>query len=87
MIQLMSSLALTIIGTSSQTKFGPTAINSKFGWLLSGPTSLVTNSEVTVAKLIISGTGDSVFEDTKDRLICALKKLWGTESIGIKEDS
>lgn len=40
--------------------FGPMAIKDKFGWLLSGPTLLVTDCEVTVPNLIISGTGDSL---------------------------
>ena len=31
--------------------FGPTAVNSKFGWLLSGPTESVINQETTVTNL------------------------------------
>lgn len=91
MIQLMSSSADhywdLVTNEIVRGDFGPKEINSKFAWLLSGPASFVTNSEVTVANLIISGTGDSLFEDTEDPLVCALKKFWGTESIGIKEDS
>ena len=66
--------------------FGPTAINSKFGWLLSGPTTLVTNSGTTVTNLIISGTSDGLFDRTQDSLADALKDFWETESIGIKGD-
>ena len=35
--------------------FGPAAINSKFGWLLSGQTKSVINPETTVTNLIIAG--------------------------------
>lgn len=68
-------------------EFGPTAINSKFGWLLSGPTECVTSSETTVTNLIISGTSDSLFDQAQDPLIGTLKKFWETESIGIKGES
>ena len=48
-----------VTGESISSEFGPTAINSKFGWLLSGPTSKqhvheISNSNV-VSNLIISG--------------------------------
>lgn len=35
--------------------FGPTAVNSKFGWLLSGPTESVIDQETTVTNLITAG--------------------------------
>ena len=35
--------------------FGPTAVKSKFGWLLSGLTKFATSSETTVTNLIILG--------------------------------
>ena len=66
---------------------GPTAINSKFGWLLSGPTESATSSETSVTNLIISGTSDSLFDQAQDPLIGTLKRFWETESIGIKEES
>ena len=34
--------------------FGPTAVNSKFGWLLSGATESVINQETTVTNLTIA---------------------------------
>ena len=68
-------------------EFGPTAINSKFGWLLSGPTDSVTSSDTTVTNLIISGTSDSLFDQAQDPLIGTLKRFWETESIGIKDES
>ena len=66
---------------------GPTAINSKFGWLLSGPTESTTSSETSVTNLIISGTSDSWCDQARDPLVSTLKRFWETESIGIKEES
>ena len=65
---------------------GPTAINSKFGWFLSGPTESATIS-ASVINLIISGTSDSLFDQAQDPLVGTLKRFWETESIGIKEES
>ena len=66
--------------------FGPTAINSKFGWLLSGPTEFATSSELTVTNLIISGNNNGLYDPAQDPLIGTLKQFWETESIGIKGD-
>ena len=46
--------------------FGPTAINSKFGWLLSGPMEFATSSETSVTNLIISGNSNGLFDHTQD---------------------
>ena len=67
--------------------FGPTAVNSKFGWLLSGPTESVINQETTVTNLTIAGNSNSLFDYTQDALVDTLKQFWETESIGIKEVS
>ena len=64
--------------------FGPTAINSKFGWLLSGPAEFATSSETSVTNLIISGNSSGLFDHTQDPLVDTLKQFWETESIGIK---
>ena len=67
--------------------FGTTAVNSKFGWLLSDPTESVINQETTVTNLIIAGNSNSLFDYTQDPLIDTLKQFWETESIGIKDVS
>ena len=67
--------------------FGTTAVNSKFGWLLSDPTESVINQETTVTNLIIAGNSNSLFDYTQDTLIDTLKQFWETESIGIKDVS
>ena len=68
-------------------EFGPTAVNSKFGWLLSGPTESVINQETTVRNLTIAGNSNSLFDYAQDTLVDTLKQFWETESIGIKEVS
>ena len=67
--------------------FGPTAVNSKFGWLLSGPTESVINQETTGTNLTTAGKSNSLFDYTQDALVDTLKQFWETESIGIKEVS
>ena len=67
--------------------FGPTAVNNKFGWLLSGPTESVTNQETTVTNLTIAGNSNSLFDYTQYALVDTLKQFWETESMGIKEVS
>ena len=62
-------------------------MNSKFGWLLSGPTESVINQETTVTNLIITGNSNGLFNYTQDPLIDTLKQFWETESIGIKDVS
>ena len=42
--------------------FGPTAVNSKFGWLLSGPTEAVINQQK-------AGNSNSLFDYTQDALV------------------
>ena len=67
--------------------FGPTAVNSKFGWLLSGPTESVINQETTVTNLTIAGNSNSLFYYAQDTLVDTLKQFWETDSNGIKEVS
>ena len=51
---------------------GPTAINSKFGWILSGPTEPAIDSGRTVTNLIISGNSTYFFDDAQDSLVDTL---------------
>ena len=67
--------------------FGPTAVNSKFSWLLSGQKESVINQETTMTNLTTAGKSNSLFDYTQDALVDTLKQFWETESIGIKEVS
>ena len=74
-----------VTGDTVCGEFGPTAINSKFGWLVSGPTAkCVTNDDITVSNLIISGNCSNMHETSQDPLVDTLKQFWETETIGIK---
>ena len=77
-----------VTGESIRGEFGPTAINSKFGWLLSGPTDeqhVHENSNV-VWNLIISGEPLLNEANEVDEITNMLKLFWETESIGITDD-
>ena len=68
---------------------GPTAINSKLGWILSGPLENSVNSESVISNLVISGDCDrtSWITQENDRLTDTLKTFWDTEHIGIYEQN
>ena len=77
-------------GDAIRGQSGPTAIDSKFGWLLSGPISSTTrSSSKVVSNLVVSGfhtiPHDIVNED--DEMLNTLKQFWETETIGIKEST
>ena len=78
-----------VTGEALHRDSGPTAVNSIFGWMLSGNAESINDKgrkhEGTSANLIISRTEDFVTNDTKDdQLLDALPHFWETESIGIK---
>lgn len=59
---------------------GPVALNSHFGWLVSGPTkSLSVN--YAISTLNIKGDGNMEYSD--NQLTQDLSKFWDTEAIGI----
>jgi hypothetical protein len=66
---------------------GPTAINSKLRWLLSGPAESSSSDESTTSNLILT-QNDPHFTNpsTKDsKLADSPSRFWETESIGISE--
>ena len=64
---------------------GPVAINSKLGWLLSGPLSSVDYNHITSTNLIITSNDSSMASTNDDELICSLKRFWEIEAIGITD--
>ena len=67
---------------------GPTAINSKFGWLLSGPAESSSSfDQSTTSNLILTENDPHLsIPSTKDsELADSLRRFWETESIGISE--
>ena len=73
-----------VSGETVRTDCGPTAVSSKFGWLLSGPLRDSVTSDTITSNLIISG--DCPFASRKDdELISSLARFWEAEYIGIRE--
>ena len=65
---------------------GPTAVNSKLGWLLSGPIDGTVGLAATHTNLIISSQTECLGESSNDDgLTGTLKKFWETDAIGIHE--
>lgn len=66
---------------------GPTAVNSKFGWIISGPThNSSANYDNVSSHLIISGAPDREEFETNDEIVTVLRKFWETDEIGIRDD-
>ena len=76
-----------ITGETVRGDFGPTAISSKLGWLLSGPISGATTNSVDTftANLIILGESGRRVSCGGAELKSTPKQFWETESIGIRE--
>ena len=66
---------------------GPTAVASKFGWLLIGPVKLRgAVPTYTAANLVINGNGATqLLGDNNHALTDASRKFWDLESLGIIE--
>ena len=81
-----------IEGETIRGHAGPTAVNSKFGWLLSGPVKKTTNctSSKVVSNLVVSGFNavpHDIVPENDEMLNYTLKRFWETEAIGIKEST
>ena len=63
---------------------GPIAVNSKLGWLVSGPVCSISQSGNTISNLIMAETLDE--SNGCDQLTDLLHQFWQTEAIGIQED-
>ena len=77
-----------VSGRVIQAAHGPTALKTKFGWVLSGPAHGLSNGSHG-ANLLITHTLriDAALEQQGDSdLDASLKRLWDLEILGIKED-
>ncbi|KAL5500600.1 hypothetical protein EMCRGX_G012191 [Ephydatia muelleri] len=77
-----------VSGRVIQAAHGPTALKTKFGWVLSGPAHGLSNGSHG-ANLLITHTLriDAALEQQSDSdLDASLKRLWDLEILGIKED-
>jgi len=69
---------------------GPVAVNSKFGWVVSGPTlEKGEMSDMSVTNLVIEKIGSQIpYPDNENdnELSCALRRFWDIESLGIQDE-
>ena len=71
----------TIVGNH-----GPVAVNSRLGWLLSGPSGNSDTVNFTHCNVIVN-CDDLVKVSKNDDLVNTLRSFWDTESIGVLDDS
>ena len=69
-----------VAGKVQRGEFGPVAIYSKLGWLLSG---LISSSGNTYTHLILSISSMATVPEVPDPVQDILHKFWDTKSIGI----
>ena len=73
-----------VSGETIRGDSGPTAVSSKFGWLLSGPTNNSQNETNVVSNLVISGEPHfSNGAKESGEMADILKRFWDVESLGI----
>ena len=65
---------------------GPVAVNSRLGWLLSGPSGNSDTVNFTHCNVIVN-CDDLVKVNKNDDLVNTLKGFWDTESFGVLDDS
>lgn len=74
-----------VTGDIIKSDTGPTAVRSKIGWLLFGPTSTTTPS-YTMSQLVIDGWREMLFEEKEnDELVTNLKRFGELGLLGIVE--
>ena len=75
-----------VTGQTRRGRDGPTAIKTRVGWVLSGPTE--SSSDNTTANLLVKTTHVLRIHTTpvEDRMDQQLKKFWELESLGIHQD-
>ena len=67
--------------------YGPTAVSSKLGWLLSCPCSKSSTDDRAINNLILAGEcidNSRIQTDRDDELVNVLKQFWETENISTK---
>ena len=77
-----------VTGEVMKTEMGLVAVNSKLGWLLSGPTDSCTTEIVTHSNLVISSVHPEVLTGPEDdKLHSMLNCFWETDSYGTHPES
>ena len=77
-----------VTGDVVKSSEGPVAVDSKLGWLLSGPINSHETNDVSHACTVISGVpANPIFDDKNDTLVNLLREFWTVESLGILDHS
>ena len=82
-----------VIGEILREEGGPVAVNSKFGWVLSGPSrDTGKNNNATLSHLVIEREEPATYLlpgsiKRDDNLTDSLQRFWEIESIGIKNET
>ena len=76
-----------VTGEMKKGESDPVAVNSKLGWLLSGPLNDSATPTDMQSNLIISGKSEINYgtSDEEHNLVGTLKKFWETETIDIHQ--
>lgn len=72
-----------VAGESIRGDFGPTAVKSKLGWLLSGLTNNSQNETSVISNLVITVESFSNGAKESDEMADMLERLWDVESLEI----
>ena len=65
-----------VTGETICREFGPTAVRSKLGWLLAGPTNISHNRTNVVCNLVMLGEYFTNRAKESDEMSDMLKRLW-----------
>ena len=76
---------IVVTGDTVRGDYGPVAVNSKFGWLLSGAVDTIEAKQISHAHVVITGDPANPLQERDDLLVNSLQKFWEVESFGIVE--
>lgn len=80
-----------VMGEIVRGESGPVAVNSKLGWILSGPSNEAdSDNSISMSHLVIERNAPTLLDSSHvlnqdDNIINNLRRFWDTESIGITE--
>ena len=72
-----------VTGEVVKTEEGPVAVQSKLGWLLSGPIDYGEAHQVSHSNVAILGVPANAYDPGDDALFKTLRDFWEVESLGI----
>ena len=86
MVKALLTCSLALSPEIRQGGQGPVAINSKLGWLLSGPLNSSEFANLTSCNLVLAWEDAVDSLNDNDQLHTMLKQFWELETIGIVDN-